>query len=53
MNAVVRALGIGTRIMPVTARVSLPLPPAGRPVLPAGRFEMIPASKVRTRWRAP
>jgi hypothetical protein len=30
MNAVVRALGIGTRIIPPAARVSLPLPP-GRP----------------------
>jgi hypothetical protein len=34
MNAVVRALGIGTRIVPPTARFSLPFPPGWPPRSP-------------------
>lgn len=36
MNAVVRALGIGSRVVPPTARFSPPLPP-GRPPRSLGR----------------
>jgi hypothetical protein len=52
MNAVVRALGIGTRLRAWTALLLVPLDPAGRPALPDVPFEMITASKIRTRWRA-
>ena len=41
MNAVVRALGIGTRLRAWTALLPVPLDPAGRPALPDVPFEMI------------
>ena len=53
MNAVVKALGIGTRLRAWTAHLPVLLDPTGRPALRDVPFEMIPGSKVRTRWRAP
>lgn len=52
MNAVVKALGIGTRLRAWTAHLPVLLDPAGRPALRDVPFEMITASKIRTRWRA-
>ena len=44
MNAVVKALGIGMRLMSRIARLPVPLGPAA-PLSPT-------SSKARTRWRA-